>query len=165
VGGVGALRDAARTGSTMAKETKSLTLNPHLEAFQNSLIEKYATANQTAKRGQTVFVGSSLMEVFPIEEWEENGEATFDKYIYNRAVRATTTAFLLAHIDTQIFDLQPSKLFINIGTNDIGFSVPEDQFLANEREIFRQIAERLPDCETYPMGYYPINAAVVRPAR
>jgi lysophospholipase L1-like esterase len=145
----------------MAKETKSLTLNPHLEAFQNSLIEKYATANQTAKRGQTVFVGSSLMEVFPIEEWEENGEATFDKYIYNRAVRATTTAFLLAHIDTQIFDLQPSKLFINIGTNDIGFSVPEDQFLANEREIFRQIA-RSPDRQ---IARSPSGCPTARPIR
>jgi lysophospholipase L1-like esterase len=159
VGGVAALRDAARTGCIMAKETKSLTINPQLEAFQKSLIEKYATVNQTAKRGQTVFVGSSLMEIFPIEKWEENGEVSFDNYIYNRAVRATTTAFLLAHIDTQIFELQPSKLFINIGTNDIGFNVPEAEFLGNEREIFRQIAERLPDCETYVMRYYPINTA------
>jgi hypothetical protein len=66
-----------------------------------------------------------------------NGEVGFDKYIYNRAIRATTTAFLLAHIDTQIFGPQPSKLVINIGTNAIGFSEPEKEFLANEREIFR----------------------------
>ena len=141
----------------MSEETKSLTLNPQLEAFQASLIEKYAAANQTAKQGQIVFVGSSLMEIFPIEEWEESGEVAFDKYIYNRAVRATTTAFLLGHMDTQIFELEPSKLFINIGTNDIGFRVPEAEFLANEREIFRQIAKRLPDCETYALRYYPIN--------
>lgn len=141
----------------MSKETKSLTLNPELEAFQTALIAKYKAANETAKTGQTVFVGSSLMEIFPIEQWEESGEVAFDPYIYNRAVRATTTAFLLDHIDTQIFDLAPSKIFINIGTNDIGFKVPEAQFLANEREIFRQISERLPDCETYALRYYPIN--------
>jgi lysophospholipase L1-like esterase len=141
----------------MSKETKSLTLNPQLEEFQTSLIAKYAAANQTAKRGQIVFVGSSLMEIFPIEQWQEAGDVAFDKYIYNRAVRATTTAFLLKHIDTQIFDLEPSKIFINIGTNDIGFQVPEEEFLANEREIFRQITERLPDCETYALRYYPIN--------
>ncbi|ROS26283.1 SGNH/GDSL hydrolase family protein [Cellulomonas sp. PhB150] len=141
----------------MSKETKSLTLNPELAAFQESLIAKYEKANQTARQGQTVFVGSSLMEIFPIEQWEESGEVDFDQYIYNRAVRATTTAFLLAHIDAQIFDLAPSKIFINIGTNDIGFEVSEGQFLANEREIFRQIAERLPGCETYALRYYPIN--------
>jgi lysophospholipase L1-like esterase len=141
----------------VSKETKSLTLNPQLEAFQASLIANYDTANRTAERGQTVFVGSSLMEIFPIEQWEENGEVAFDSYIYNRAVRATTTAFLLDHIDTQIFDLEPSKIFINIGTNDIGFEVPEDEFLANEREIFRRISDRLPDCTTYVLRYYPIN--------
>lgn len=141
----------------MSKETKSLTLNPELEAFQASLIAKYVKANQTSMPGQTVFVGSSLMEIFPIERWEESGEVAFDQYVYNRAVRETTTAFLLAHIDTQIFDLAPTKIFINIGTNDIGFGVPEDEFLGNEREIFRQIAERLPKCETYVLRYYPIN--------
>jgi len=141
----------------MSKETKSLTLNPELEAFQNALLAKYDAANRSALKGQTVFVGSSLMEIFPIEQWEESGEAAFDPYIYNRAVRATTTAFLLSHIDTQIFDLAPSKIFINIGTNDIGFGVPEEEFLANEREIFRLIAERLPRCEVYALRYYPIN--------
>ena len=141
----------------MSKETKSLTLNPELEAFQASLIAKYDAENRTASRGQTVFVGSSLMEIFPIERWEESGEVAFDFYIYNRAVRATTTAFLLAHIETQIFDLEPSKIFINIGTNDIGFQVPKEQFLDNERAIFRQIADRLPECETYALRYYPIN--------
>lgn len=146
----------------MSKETKSLTLNPELAAFQASLITKYEKANETVRRGQTVFVGSSLMEIFPIEQWEESGEVAFDQYVYNRAVRATTTAFLLAHIDTQIFDLAPSKIFINIGTNDIGFGVPEEELLANEREIFRQIAQRLPGCETYALRYYPINTVDFR---
>jgi lysophospholipase L1-like esterase len=141
----------------MSEETKSLTLNPELAAFQAALLAKYEKANETAKRGQTVFVGSSLMEIFPIEQWQESGEVAFDRYIYNRAVRATTTAFLLEHIDTQVFDLQPSKIFINIGTNDIGFEIPQEELLANEREIFRQIGERLPECETYAMRYYPIN--------
>lgn len=141
----------------MSKETKSLTLNPMLEAFQNKLLSDYSKANQTAKKGQTLFVGSSLMEIFPIEQWEEAGEVEFDHYIYNRAVRATTTAFLLEHMDTQIFDLAPSKIFINIGTNDIGFQVPEDEFLSNYDQIMTQIAEKLPDCEVYVMRYYPLN--------
>ncbi|AYF99750.1 SGNH/GDSL hydrolase family protein [Lactococcus allomyrinae] len=141
----------------MTEQTKSLTLNPQLEAFQNNLLASYAKANKTALKGQILFVGSSLMEILPIEQWETAGKVSFGKYIYNRAVRATTTAFLLAHIDTQIFDLAPSKIFINIGTNDIGFQVPEAEFLANYDEILSQIAEKLPDCEVYVMRYYPIN--------
>ncbi|RZI48625.1 SGNH/GDSL hydrolase family protein [Lactococcus kimchii] len=141
----------------MAQETRELTLNPQLVDFQNHLIEKYKQENKTAQKGQTLFVGSSLMEIFPIEQWEAQGKVNFKQHIYNRAVRATTTSFLLEHFETQILDLEPSKIFINIGTNDIGFEVAEDEFLANYVEIMQRIAKNLPQTEVYVMRYYPIN--------
>lgn len=141
----------------MSKETKALTINPQLAAFQEELLKSYDKANLSAKKGQTLFVGSSLMEIFPIEKWEEAGEVTFSHYIYNRAVRTTTTSFLLEHIESQIFNLEPSKIFINIGTNDIGFEVPEEEFLNNYDQILSQIESKLPQTQVYVMRYYPIN--------
>ena len=141
----------------MSKETKALTINPQLAAFQEELLKSYDKANLSAKKGQTLFVGSSLMEIFPIEKWEEAGEVTFSHYIYNRAVIATTTSFLLEHIESQIFNLEPSKIFINIGTNDIGFEIPEEEFLNNYDQILSQIESKLPQTQVYVMRYYPIN--------
>lgn len=141
----------------MSKETKALTINPQLAAFQEELLKRYDKANLSAKKGQTLFVGSSLMEIFPIEKWEEAGEVTFSHYIYNRAVRATTISFLLEHIESQIFNLEPSKIFINIGTNDIGFEIPEEEFLNNYDQILSQIESKLPQTQVYVMRYYPIN--------
>ncbi|WP_416435071.1 SGNH/GDSL hydrolase family protein [Lactococcus lactis] len=141
----------------MSKETKALTINPQLAAFQEELLKSYDKANLSAKKGQTLFVGSSLMEIFPIEKWEEAGEVTFAHYIYNRAVRATTISFLLEHIESQIFNLEPSKIFINIGTNDIGFEIPEEEFLNNYDQILSQIESKLPQTQVYVMRYYPIN--------
>lgn len=141
----------------MSKETKALTINPQLAAFQEELLKNYDKANLSAKKGQTLFVGSSLMEIFPIEKWEEAGEVTFSHYIYNRAVRATTISFLLEHIESQIFNLEPSKIFINIGTNDIGFEIPEEEFLNNYDQILSQIESKLPQTQVYVMRYYPIN--------
>ena len=141
----------------MSKETKAFTINPQLAAFQEELLKSYDKANLSAKKGQTFFVGSSLMEIFPIEKWEEAGEVTFSHYIYNRAVRATTTSFLLEHIESQIFNLEPSKIFINIGTNDIGFEIPEEEFLNNYDQILSQIESKLPQTQVYVMRYYPIN--------
>ena len=46
----------------MSKETKALTINPQLAAFQEELLKNYDKANLSAKKGQTLFVGSSLME-------------------------------------------------------------------------------------------------------
>jgi lysophospholipase L1-like esterase len=141
----------------MSKETQELTRNPNLIAFQNNLLSEYQEKNKTVKKGQILFIGSSIMELFTIEKWEEAGEVKFEKYIYNRAVRATTTQFVLDHITTQIFDLAPSKIFINIGTNDIGFQVEPEIFHENYEKIIRQIQASLPDAEIYVLKYYPVN--------
>ncbi|WP_221771842.1 GDSL-type esterase/lipase family protein [Listeria booriae] len=142
----------------MSDKTVKLTnMSPDITKFQNDIRAKYATANQTAKKGQILFVGSSLMEIFPIEKFQQEQDLGLDKIIYNRGVRATTTADLLEHMDTLIFDLAPSKIFINIGSNDIGFNVPENVFLANYETILQQIKEKLPDTVVYVMAYYPIN--------
>jgi lysophospholipase L1-like esterase len=60
-------------------------------------------------------------------------------------------------MDIQILDLAPSKVFINIGTNDMGFGVPEETFLGNYDAILTQIQEKLPEAEVFAMAYYPIN--------
>lgn len=142
----------------MANKTTELTnLHPDIVQFQNDILNRYAADNQTAKKGQIVFVGSSSMEIFPIDKLQQ--DLHLDKIIYNRGVRATTTADLLEHLDTLIFDLEPGKIFIQIGSNDLGFNVPEDVFLANYDEMLHQIKDRLPGAKVYVMTYYPINPA------
>ena len=142
----------------MSEQSTSLTnMNPAIEQWKADLRARFARENQSAKKGQIVFVGSSLMEIFPIEKMQRG--LGLDKVIYNRGIRATTTAELLAAIDVCIFDLLPSKIFINIGTNDVGFGVPEDVFLANYDEILRQIGEKLPRTRVFAMAYYPVNNA------
>lgn len=140
----------------MSEESTSLTnMNPVIEEVKSTIRAGYAQQNQTAKKGQIVFVGSSLMEIFPIEKMRQS--LGLDRLIYNRGIRATTTAELLASLDLCIFDLAPGKIFINIGTNDLGFGVPEATFLANYDEILRQIKEKLPETQVFVMAYYPVN--------
>ncbi|PUZ24970.1 lysophospholipase [Chitinophaga parva] len=137
------------------KATELTNLHPDIIKFQHDILTSYAVENQTAKKGQILFVGSSSMEIFPIDQLQQ--DLNLDKVIYNRGVRATTTADLLNHIDTLIFDLAPSKIFINIGSNDIGFNIREDIFLANYDKILHQIKAKLPGTAVYVMKYFPIN--------
>ncbi|SEN16405.1 Lysophospholipase L1 [Chitinophaga rupis] len=137
------------------KAAEPTNLHPDIIKFQNDILARYAVENQIAQKGQILFVGSSSMEIFPIDQRQQ--DLNLDKVIYNRGVRATTTADLLNHIDTLIFDLAPGKIFINIGSNDIGFNVPEDIFLANYDKILNQVKARLPDAAVYVMKYFPIN--------
>lgn len=123
-------------------------------------IIKYRMLNKYAKKGQLLFVGSSLMEWFPINEMQFSLD--IDHVIYNRGIAGTTTTELLEAMDECIFDLEPSKIFINIGSNDIGSIGPggykKEKLIANYNEIMNKIQERLPECEVYVMAYYPINS-------
>lgn len=141
----------------MSEQSTSLTnMNPDIEQYKSYLRARFAKENQTAKKGQIVFVGSSTMEMFPIEKMQQN--LGLDKLIYNRGIRATTTSDLLAAMDICILDLSPSKIFINIGSNDAGFGVPEATFLGNYEEILKQIKKELPETQVFVMAYYPVNA-------
>ncbi|MEH7118067.1 GDSL-type esterase/lipase family protein [Neobacillus vireti] len=151
----------------MEKELdKELIMNILLPFFQNQKNEKvknYKILNQYVQKGKILFVGSSLMENFPIYELQK----TLDKdyCIYNRGVGGFTTTELLSSMNECIFELEPAKIFINIGTNDIGSpDFQKENLLANYDTILSQIGDKLPDCKVYVMAYYPVNAKVYFPS-
>ncbi|GIN73792.1 lysophospholipase [Bacillus sp. J14TS2] len=120
-------------------------------------LKRYKLLNQSVIKGEILFVGSSLMEQFPINELQQ----TLGKnmIIYNRGVGGFVTKELLASMDECIFELEPAKIFINIGTNDIGSpDYKKENLLINYDKILGQIKKKLPNCKVYVMAYYPVNA-------
>lgn len=123
---------------------------------QMGKIEKFRYLNESAKKGETLFTGSSLMEHFPINELLM--DYGMENVIYNRGVGGFKTDDMLEHMEEQIFGTEPSKIFINIGTNDIGAPDYKLKVLMEKYEkILTQIKERLPETEVYMMAYYPVN--------
>ena len=117
----------------------------------------YRLRNRYAQKGQILFVGSSLMENFPVNEFQQTLEKRH--VIYNRGIGGYVMQDLLESMDECIFELEPSKVFINIGTNDISRQEYRlEKLLADYKEILVRIRERLPDCQIHVMAYYPINA-------
>jgi len=134
--------------------------NQFLMTEQQTKIKRFQQLNKLARKGQILFTGSSLMEQFPVGELSLFHN--LDKIIYNRGIGGFTTDNFIKVIDTVLFDINPSKVFINIGTNDMK-SWPDDQewlprLTANLKLIFQQCAEKLPDTEFFLMAYYPVNA-------
>ncbi|MCI6714893.1 MAG: GDSL-type esterase/lipase family protein, partial [Lachnospiraceae bacterium] len=65
---------------------------------------------------------------------------------------------LLPILDACVFELEPRKVFINIGTNDLSDdSIPLEKVMSNYDRIITQIEERLPGVIIYMMAYYPVN--------
>ena len=119
-------------------------------------ILRYREENKTVQYGQTVFAGSSLMEMFPINKLleEHNDSMT----VYNRGIGGFVSRELLEVIDVCAIDLKPSKIFINIGTNDLSDSrIPISELMENYDKIISEIEARLPETVIYLMAYYPVN--------
>lgn len=124
---------------------------------KEKMVEGFREKNRLAENGQVVFAGSSLMEMFPVEEWaEELGEGA--PKVYNRGVGGYRTDDLLPIVDLCVTDLKPRKVFINIGTNDLSdASVPIEEMIARYDRILAQIEAEVPGVQIYLMAYYPIN--------
>ena len=119
-------------------------------------IQRYREENETVVYGQTVFAGSSLMEMFPINKL--TAEHNDNAIIYNRGVGGFVTRELLDVIDVCVIDLKPSRVFINIGTNDLSdSSIPIATIMDNYDKIITTIESALPKVEIYLMAYYPVN--------
>lgn len=119
-------------------------------------VENFRKANKDIIKGQTVLTGSSLMEMFPANKLLD--EIGSDIIVYNRAVGGFVTEELMKVLDACVFDLQPSKVFINIGTNDLSDSrIPMQKIMDNYDKIITAIEENVPDVRIYMMAYYPIN--------
>ena len=119
-------------------------------------LERYRELNRDAKKGQIVCAGSSLMEMFPVEKFAaEAGEPVI---VYNRGIGGFVTSELLDALDICILDLEPSRLFINIGTNDLSDAqIPISRMMRNYEEILERTRQALPEIEIYLMAYYPVN--------
>ena len=123
-------------------------------------LHRYRHLNKVARKGEVLFCGSSLMEQFPVAELLM--DLGVDMVIYNRGIGGYTTYEFEDSLDTVAFDLEPSHIFINIGTNDLNEEFYEEQdLIARYRRIRMKIRERLPETKIYIMAYYPMNPEVL----
>jgi lysophospholipase L1-like esterase len=123
---------------------------------QQDKLARYRILNQNVIKGETLFTGSSLMEQFPINELlMTNG---INKIIYNRGIGGFTADDMLANMEEMVFAVEPARIFINIGTNDIGAPGYDQEVLMEKYErIISLIKNRLPGVEIYMLAYYPVN--------
>ena len=129
------------------------------EKRKNQIIENYRRLNKIAVKGQILFTGSSLMEQFPITELSLTHR--LGKIVYNRGVGGFRTEDFISNIHEMLLDLEPSKVFINIGTNDIRSfedgTAWDDNLQRQYDYILGLCKEKLPEATIYVMAYYPMN--------
>ncbi len=115
--------------------------------------ESFAVQNANLSKGQIVFVGDSITDLYPLDSYYSD----LPLAAYNRGIGGDTTTGVLKRMDVSLFDLAPSKIVLMIGTNDVNVGESVDSILERYEKILDQIKEKLPNAELYCMSIIPQN--------
>lgn len=120
------------------------------EIFKKTL-DKYEKLNNFVLKGQLLFFGSTYLESFPLEELKQ--DFSLDRVIYNRSIQGLTVDDAIEVLETCVFELMPSKLFIALGEEDIKASdYNEKTFLEKYALLLEQVKREIPACKIYVLS-------------
>ena len=111
--------------------------------YKKTVDNAFIELNKSAKPGGIVFVGDSITDFFRLNEFFHG------VYIINRGIGGDTTDGVLKRLSESVFDLSPSKVFILIGTNDIGENKSYDHIIGNIALIIDKIQNKCPEANIY----------------
>lgn len=104
----------------------------------NSKIISYKEMNDMSKSGGIVFFGSNTFADLPVNELSES--YNLGENIYNRSVCDKNIEGAAKLLNTCVFDLNPSKVFINLGDADLkDTNLNIDEFIASYEWILYSI--------------------------
>lgn len=117
--------------------------NPKIET---EVIEK------TIAPENVVFLGDSITNYYELEKYYDD-----TTNLVNSGINSNTTTDILNDMKKRVYQYNPSKVFILIGTNDIKHNVSKEEIINNIKKIINEIKENRPYCKIYIESIYPIN--------
>lgn len=126
----------------------------HFSAERREMVTtRYNALNRYARTNQIVFLGDSITEEFPINEMLP------EMTIYNRGISGNDTYDVLKRLPEHIYPLQPKKLFLLIGVNDLAKYPNDSPQQVSERisHILTLLKQHLPQCQCYLLSVLPVN--------
>ncbi|MBJ8325478.1 GDSL-type esterase/lipase family protein [Streptococcus pacificus] len=123
--------------------------------IQNDKRQAYQIENRcTLRFPEIIFIGDSIVEFFKLEDYFKTA-----KVLANRGISAYTSEILLEYLDTHVFGDQLKTVFILIGTNDIGLSIPKEKTIQNLQKIIDKIKKEYPHVAIVLLEILPVNTA------
>ncbi|EGC26125.1 GDSL-like protein [Streptococcus sp. AS14] len=120
---------------------------------QAKLQQNYRELNQlSVKDPDIIFIGDSIVEYYPLYELLQT-----DKRLVNRGIRGYKTDLLLENLDAHLFGQALDKVFILIGTNDIGKEMPQTETLSNLEAVIQEISRDYPLAQLQLLSVLPVN--------
>ena len=120
---------------------------------QEQIRKKYQNLNCISiKDPDVLFLGDSIVEYFPLYELLKT-----PKTVINRGIRGYRSDLLLEHLESFLFGQAVDKIFLLIGTNDIGKEIPQQETVKNVENIIQTITRNYPLAEICLLSVLPVN--------
>lgn len=124
---------------------KSMTYEEKVAAFE--------LENPTLKKGQIVFLGDSITARYKLG----HSYSDLSLEVYNRGISGDTADWIIARMKVSVLDIEPSKVVLMIGTNDINGTKGADEIAQDYDNILGLLASNLPDTEVICVSIIPQN--------
>lgn len=99
-----------------------------------------------------LFLGDEITKDFDIDAYFK------DYFVVNSGEDDNTTKDILDNLAQRVYQYNPSKVFIMIGTNDlVDEDISNDDIVNNIRDIIKEIQGNRPYAKIYVESVYPIN--------
>lgn len=105
------------------------------------------------EKKKIVFAGDSITDRYDLNKFYQYD----DKLIINSGIGGYTTVNIINRFHNLIEQHQADKMFLMIGTNDIGKSYSEDSIIENIITIIEMTKEKSPNTKIYVESIYPVN--------
>ena len=100
-----------------------------------------------------LFLGDSITELYPLEEFYDNIP------VVNSGISGNKTSDILNNMKSRVYQYNPTKIFILIGTNDLNSNEEDivDTTFNNIKKIIKEINKNRSTTEIYVESIYPVN--------
>lgn len=119
--------------------------------------DNFTAYSATSLSGQTVFLGDSITEYYPVAEAFGSYTQKTGSLVYNRGISAETSGHMKDRLMDTVIRIHPRNVVMLIGTNDIGQGVPEEEMLQNITDSVKMIRAQSPETNLILQAIYPVN--------
>lgn len=118
---------------------------------KEKIVEKEVIKEVKVVDDNYLFLGDSITEQYHLDKFYE------DLPVVNSGISGYTTSAILKRMNDMVYQYNPSKVFLLIGTNDLELKVSNEDIVNNIKEIVKNIKANRPYAKIYIESIYPIN--------
>ena len=115
--------------------------------------EEYSTMIDKLKSEYTnyLFLGDSITDYYNLDTYYGGLP------VVNSGIEGNTTEDILNDMKNRVYNYNPSKVFLLIGTNDLIHDMEVEEIVSNIEKIISEINNNEPQAEIYVESIYPVN--------